>query len=47
MLAFADGARKIDLSDYEVDPVADLLDLNFIPDPDHERLAARLKRVQD
>ena len=47
MLAFADGARKIDLSDYEVDPVADLLDLNFIPDPDHERLAARLKPVQD
>ena len=47
MEAFADGLRKIDLSDYDIDPVADLLDLSFIPDPDHERLAARLKSVQD
>ena len=45
--AFAEGARKMNLSDYDVDPVADLFELSVIPDPDHERLAARLKPVQD
>ena len=45
--AFAVGARKMELSDYDADAAADLFDLSVIPDPDHERLAARLKPVQD
>jgi len=45
--AFAGGARKMELSDYDADAAADLFELSVIPDPDHERLAANLKPVQD
>ena len=45
--AFAEGARKMDLSGYDVDPVADLLELSVIPDPDHEKLAAHLEPIQE
>lgn len=46
MQAFGKGLRKFDLSDYDLDPLAGLLELSVIPDPDHERLAAEIKRRQ-
>ncbi len=45
--AFGRGDKTVDLLDHDVEPLAELLDLTFVPDPDHERLAARLKPVQD
>ena len=44
--AFANGDKSVDLSDHDIDPLAELLDLSVIPDPDHERLAAEIKRKQ-
>ncbi len=44
--AFGDGAGTVDLSDCDVEPLAALLELSVIPDPDHERLAAEIKRRQ-
>lgn len=44
--AFGNGDKTVDLSDYDFDPLAELLELSMIPDPDHERLAAEIKRKQ-
>jgi len=44
--AFGNGDKTVDLSDHDAEPLAGLLDLSFIPDPDHERLAAEIKRRQ-
>ena len=44
--AIEGGQETVGLSQSDVEPLAGLLDLSFIPDPDHERLAAEIKRRQ-
>ncbi|MDE0718532.1 MAG: hypothetical protein OXH64_11405, partial [Rhodospirillaceae bacterium] len=44
--AFKEGESSVDLSQSDIEPLAGLLDLSFIPDPDHERLAAEIERRQ-
>ena len=44
--AFGKGDKAVDLSDHDFDPLTELLELSVIPDPDHERLAAEIKRKQ-
>ena len=43
---FESGESSVGLSQSDVEPLAGLLDLSFIPDPDQERLAAEIKRRQ-
>ncbi|MXY41827.1 MAG: hypothetical protein F4160_13045 [Rhodospirillaceae bacterium] len=44
--AFEGGESSVTLSQSDIEPLADLLDLSVIPDPDHERLAAEIERRQ-
>ena len=44
--AFEGGESSVTLSQNDIEPLAGLLDLSFIPDPDHERLAAEIERRQ-
>ena len=44
--AFEGGESSVTLSQSDIEPLAGLLDLSFIPDPDHERLAAEIERRQ-
>ena len=44
--AFEGGESSVDPSQSDIEPLAGLLDLSFIPDPDHERLAAEIERRQ-
>ena len=44
--AFKEGEETVDPSQSDIEPLAGLLELSVIPDPDHERLAAEIKRRQ-
>ena len=43
MTAFLEAGPTIDLSDHDVDPVANLLDLAFHPDPESEKYTSKIK----